>query len=430
MTEFFVISNAGNPNSALAENFPETIDVPRVLSFHDFDGKFLIIAPEKAAWIVTDELGSEIVRQLSTGKSIGETASVISHKAGISPEDALNRIRGLVEIVNRQRFRESFETVLVDIDKRPRNLQLFLTKRCNLNCRHCYYSAGEALQNELSTKELKDIIRSFAGIGAGNVVTLTGGEPMMRKDFFEIVEEAVYRGLKVYLLSNGGLIRNAETARKIAGLIDNVQISLDGTCPEINDSIRGKGSFDHAVRAISLLLAEKVDVEMTTVVLPENVEDLEKNLVAFVESLGKGRLKCSLTVANPKGRLEGALSSAGSLVGRVLHSAGPRSWLRHGAFQPGRLNFGCELSSSIVVSPDGKIGNCPYLNYSGPRSALNDDLGLQSHEDNAWHRKSIIDSKKCLQCDLRNFQCGGCKIFGECGEQIKARNYFRMLEGL
>jgi len=206
---------------------------------------------------------------------------------------------------------------------------------------------------------------------------------------------------------------------------------LDGTCAEVNDVIRGKGSFDKAVRAMKLLLAERVEVEMTTVVLPENVEDLERNLINFVENIGGGELKCSLTVANPKGRLCGELSvSAGSLAGRVLKAAGRREWLRFGSFQPGCVNFGCELSSSVVVSPDGKIGNCPYVNYSGPRTGLTEDLGVQGYEDIKWHREAIIRSEKCLNCDLRNFQCGGCKIFGECGEQIKARNYFRMLEGM
>jgi len=413
----------------LMDNFPEKVDIPSEISRHIFGEKHLIIAPSRAAWVVTDKMGAEIIERLHRGDTIGQTAAVLVKEYGQSSSQALRKVKELIELCNQQNFRESFDTASLDLDQRARNLQLFLTRRCNLKCRHCYFSAGQPMAGELTTEQWKDIIRKFARLGAGNVVTLTGGEPMMRNDFFEIAAEAVNRGLKVVLLSNGGLIRERETAIRLAEMVDTAQISLDGTTAAVNDAIRGDGSYEDAVRAIRLLLAEKVDVEMTIVVLPENVADLEKNLSAFAQSLGGGRLKCALAVANAKGRLKGKLKDEPeSLVGRILTAVGSQKWIRQGKFLSGCTIFGCELATSIVVNPEGKIGNCPYLNYSGPHSALDADFAQLVTQDCAWHREAMERSKKCQECDLRNFQCGGCRIFGECGEQTKLRNYYRMLE--
>jgi radical SAM protein with 4Fe4S-binding SPASM domain len=117
-----------------------------------------------------------------------------------------------------------------------------------------------------------------------------------------------------------------------------------------------------------------------------------------------------------------------SLVGKVLSAHKGAPWLRSGGFQSGCMVFGCELAYSIVIDPEGKIGNCPYMNYSGPRNVREGDFAKMVVEDCEWHHNAMKASKKCSNCDLRNFQCGGCKIFGNCTEQLKLRNYYRMLE--
>ena len=413
----------------LKSDFTGKIDVPQEISIHHLGNRSLIIAPQRAAWIVTDPPGAFTIQQMSNGAAMGQAAADTALKFHLDAENALRKLREVVEKMNRNHFRQSAELKHIDIDKNPRSLQLFLTRKCNLRCNHCYFDAGQAMSKELPAEKWKDIIRKFAFMGQRSVVTFTGGEPLMHPQFLEIAQEAADQGLTVYLLTNGGLVKDRETARQLAKVIDVAQISLEGTAPEINDSIRGKGSFQGAVNAIRLFLAEKVEVEMTTVVLPQNVDDLRANLSDFIASFASNRLRCALSVANPKGRMDDAnQDTTQSLVGRVLSGHGDAPWLRTGFFQPGYTNFGCELATAVVVNPEGKIGNCPYLNYSGPRNVLHGDFAQLTVEDRAWHRQAIISSKKCATCDLRNFQCGGCKIFGNCGEQIKLRNYYRMME--
>lgn len=415
---------------ALKRDLTDRIDVPQEISTHRFGEKSLIITPERAAWIVTDEIGAEITKSLSAGMTMGEAAATAASRFDLSTETALRKLREVIELMNIASFRKNFDTEMVDIDENPRNLQLFLTRSCNLKCRHCYFSAGKPMSEELSTDEWKEIIRKFALLGQGSTVTFSGGEPLVRPDFFDIAQEAVDQGLKVILLSNGILINNPAIARRIAEIVESVQISLDGVSAEINDAIRGAGSFQGGVEAVKLLLTEKVEVEITSVVLPENVDDFEKNLMEFVKSFGSNRLRYAFSVANPKGRMKGrGQDETESLVGRVVSACGDAPWLRTGRFQSACLYFGCNLARSIVVNPEGKIGNCPYMNYSGPRNVRSGDFSKLVSEDREWHRQAIQKSTKCKTCDLRNFQCGGCKIFGECTDQMKLRSYYRMLEG-
>ncbi len=422
----------GKPDeiAAFEAEFPETLDVPREVSIHHFGPRSLVIAPENAAWIVTDEVGAGITASLAGGRTMGAAAAEAAARHGISAETALRKLREVIELMNLTKFRQGSETRFEDRDLAPRNLQLFLTRQCNLKCSHCYFSAGSRMKQELTTEEWKNLIKRFAFMGQGNSVTFTGGEPLIHPDFFEIAETAVNEGLKAALLTNGVLIQDRETASRIAGLADSVQVSLDGVSPDINDLIRGQGNHRKAVQAVKLLLEEKVEVEITCVVLPENVSDLERNLSRFIEAFDSPRLRCALAVANPKGRLKGGYrEEAESLVGRVVTAIGDAPWLRQGRFVTGCRTFGCELAISIVVNPEGKIGSCPYQNYSGPGDVRAGEFAELAQKDRDWHREAMVKSEKCRKCDLRNFQCGGCRICGECKEQIKLRCYYRMLEG-
>lgn len=416
--------------SRLKDELPDSLDVPEEVSIHHFGAKSLVIAPERASWIVTDAIGADIAKKLSAGASMGEAAAFAAIEHKLDGETALRKLREVIELMNAAKFRQVSETRFEDRDLHPRSLQLFITRSCNLRCRHCYFSAGEKMKRELAGAEWVAIIRRFALMGQGSVVTLTGGEPLMHPDFFEIAGAAAEEGLKAVLLTNGLLIKDIGTARRLADIVDSVQVSIDGVSPEVNDRIRGEGSFAGAAKAVGLLLEEKVDVEITCVALSENVADLERNLADFIESFDSTRLKCALAVANPIGRLKGDYrEEPESLVGRVISSVGNVHWLRTGGYIPGCRTFGCGLATSIVVNPEGKIGSCPYLNYSGPGSVQGGDLAVLAQKDRDWHRQAMLKSEKCRDCDLKNFQCGSCRIFGKCTDQVKLRSYYRMIEG-
>jgi len=142
-----------------------------------------------------------------------------------------------------------------------------LTYACNLSCIHCLSSSGRRDPRELTTAEAKTFIDELHDLQVF-YVNIGGGEPMIRRDFMEIVDYAIARGVGVKFSTNGAFI-DAATARRLAGTdYLDVQISIDGTDEATNDAVRGAGSYRTARRAMDNLAAAgfgpfKISVVMT-----------------------------------------------------------------------------------------------------------------------------------------------------------------------
>ena len=129
-----------------------------------------------------------------------------------------------------------------------------LTYACNLACVHCLSSSGKRDPRELSTRQCKDIIDELERMQVF-YVNIGGGEPTVRPDFWELVDYATAHHVGVKFSTNGVRITPEVAARLAASDYVDVQISLDGATAEVNDAVRGAGSFDMAVRALENLAA-------------------------------------------------------------------------------------------------------------------------------------------------------------------------------
>lgn len=154
----------------------------------------------------------------------------------------------------------------------PSKVYLELTRRCNLFCKNCYNNSSAGRRDELSKEEIFKIIDELSDNGCFEL-RLTGGEPTLREDFFDIARHAIDSGLFVSLGTNGvwkeGL---AEKIRKSG--IRNIIFSIDGP-EEINDRIRGKGSFRKAIESMSLLKGSGINVKINFTFGKDNIRYLE-----------------------------------------------------------------------------------------------------------------------------------------------------------
>jgi len=172
------------------------------------------------------------------------------------------------------------------------------TYACNLQCVHCLSSSGRRDPDELPTAEMLEVVDAFADLGVF-YVNIGGGEPLLRPDFFEIVEYCVARGVGVKFSTNGGLL-TADKARRLAAMdYVDVQISLDGIDEATNDAVRGEGSHAKARRAMDHLRDAgfgpfKISVVMTR----DNVEQLD----AFEALADEYGAELRLTRFRPSGR--------------------------------------------------------------------------------------------------------------------------------
>lgn len=163
------------------------------------------------------------------------------------------------------------------------------TRQCNLRCLHCYASAnGSRNHDEMDTEAGKALIQDLADFGVP-VILFSGGEPLLRKDLFEMAALARTRGIRVALSTNGTLIDQG-AARMIKELgFAEAGISLDGV-GENNDFFRGhKGAFDAALQGIRNCIAEGVRVSLRLTITSFNYQEIPA-IFRLVESEGIDRV--------------------------------------------------------------------------------------------------------------------------------------------
>jgi mycofactocin radical SAM maturase len=173
-----------------------------------------------------------------------------------------------------------------------------LTYACNLECVHCLSSSGRRDPRELSTAEAQRVIDELRDLQVF-YINIGGGEPMVRRDFFELVEYSVNSGIGVKFSTNGAFI-DAENARRLAGMdYLDIQISLDGVDAATNDAVRGAGSYAMARRAMDHLAAANFGpFKISVVVTRHNVPQLDQ-FKALADSYGA---QLRVTRLRPSGR--------------------------------------------------------------------------------------------------------------------------------
>lgn len=173
-----------------------------------------------------------------------------------------------------------------------------LTYACNLQCVHCLSSSGQRDPRELSTAEAKRVIDELRDLQVF-YINIGGGEPMVRRDFFELCEYSVDNGIGVKFSTNGAFI-DTEKARRLASMdYLDIQISIDGADAATNDAVRGAGSFDLARRAMdNLAAADFGPFKISVVVTRQNVPQLDR-FKALADSYGA---QLRVTRLRPSGR--------------------------------------------------------------------------------------------------------------------------------
>ena len=331
-----------------------------------------------------------------------------------------------------------------------------VTTACNLKCKHCYSSSGKKREDELDTKDAKKAIDIMARAGV-TILAFSGGEPLVRKDIFELAKYAANHGMYVAMATNGTLITK-EVARKMKESgIKFVQISLDGATPEVHDEFRGiKGAFERTIEGIKNCVAEGFFVEVSTTatrfnykqipdiirlceklkvnwlmifnfvptgrgrfiiendLTPEEREELLKLLwneskkasieilstapqfarVALQEEMGQDSLTMPTHFYNPK--LQGQLVNLAEFIG------------------------GCGAGRFYVaMEPNGDLQPCVFFPVK-IGNILEDDF------EELWRKNKLLEElrnkdliKKCGECEYR-YYCGGCRAraYGYFGDHL------------
>jgi mycofactocin radical SAM maturase len=307
-----------------------------------------------------------------------------------------------------------------------------LTYACNLECAHCLSSSGRRDPRELTTEQCEAVIDELQRMQVF-YVNIGGGEPTMRPDFWHLLEYAVDHQVGVKFSTNGVRI-TPERARFLAGTdYVDVQISLDGATADVNDYVRGPGSYDTALTALQNLQdAGFEDAKISVVCTRQNVGQLDE-FKALADRFGA---TLRLTRLRPSGRGADVWDELHPLPEqqRVLYdwllASGDDvltgdSFFHLSAFGPGDgsgalpgLNL-CGAGRVVcLIDPVGDVYACPF--------AIHDDfLAGNLLSDGGFQR---VWQESELFADLRSPQTGGacakCSFYDSCRGGCMAAKFF------
>ena len=278
----------------------------------------------------------------------------------------------------------------------PLAVHLEIAAACNLSCSHCF--AGELPRREppLSLSELDTLFATLARMGAFRL-GLTGGEPLLRKDLFDILDLATHHGLHPCLTTNG-LLLNETTAKKLgARPLVWLNVSLDGATAETNDRVRGEGTFERVLDKVAML-REHARFTLAFTVMKHNAHETR----AFAEFAARvGAHTAVFRPLYPVGTAEtnaelwpsfddyeraldsiwalGDTADGRSSAIRALDAFSPR--LRDETRAVVHDNWGCGAGNTVCsISVGGDVNPCSFL---GPTFAA-ENIRRKSF-DEIWH---------------------------------------------
>jgi len=311
-----------------------------------------------------------------------------------------------------------------------------VTLKCNLKCAHCYINAAETeLADELSTDAAKMLIHQITEVSRPLLI-LSGGEPLLREDIYEIIRYGADRGLRMGMGSNGMLIDDEVTRRLEDSGMETVAISLDSSIPERHDMFRGvKGCWEHAVDAIKALKKSRIQVQVNSTVTPQNYDEVD-DIMALAEELGVENFHLFFLVPTGRGTdiaditprmYEDMITSTLAKIPKyklnVKPSCAPQFMrvAKEQGVDMSRWVRGCMAGLYYCrIYPSGEVTPCPYLplNLGNIRERSFKDIWFNSEVFKALRDFDKLEGK-CGLCEHREV-CGGCRAraYGVTTEQM------------
>ncbi|APV44697.1 heme b synthase [Dehalogenimonas formicexedens] len=339
-----------------------------------------------------------------------------------------------------------------------------ITRSCNLSCAHCRASAQSGgYEGELSTEECFKLVDQIAEVGKP-ILILTGGEPLLRGDVFDIGKYAIGKGLRVVMGTNGTMVTEEIASRMKTVPLSRISISLDYPTPELQDEFRGaKGAFESALAGIRNAQKAGIEVQINMTVTRKNAEylpalvglALELGVAAFHPFMlvptgrGKGLAQEELSPDDYESTLKWIYQKQKELGDklnfkptdaphyyRIVQQCGGTVSFGHGhrpsqGQQTGHQGMnahtrGCLAGTGFCfISHTGKVQGCGYLDIEA--GDIRENTFSEVWNESPLFREIRDLSKlkgKCGRCEFKTV-CGGCRAraYETSGDYLAAEPY-------
>ena len=390
-------------------HFPEEIVVEKINDF------YLVIAVQTANWIVLyNSRQIDFLNMLRSGKCVGDVIETVDS------EEAMGDLKIVLAAIFARKCAGVNGEVTKEYLEGYKMLNIYITNACNLKCKHCFMLSGKKLENELTLEDWMKVLTSFKENG-GEFVTFSGGEPLMFKNFPQIISHAHDLGLKSTVLSNG-LLWSGKLIHDLALFIDEIQFSLDGVDEETNSMVRGSGHFEKVVDTIVKFANAGVKTSVATTFtydnLNENTQTRYKNLVDLIKEKTSGKdVFFKLSKKLLPGRdvhfkaEENEKYSAiiKDIEKHVDENADYENFLAGHTANLVAINCGL---GGISVSSDGNVYFCNRINEMESFGNVTEKpMSFFMEKGKEIHLATSVENViPCKDCELRYICDGGCRI--------------------
>lgn len=291
-----------------------------------------------------------------------------------------------------------------------KNFTIRLTNRCNLSCKHCYSSCSPNEQDKLSTEEIMIIVDKLKHFKPRRIV-LTGGEPLIRNDFKEIVSYIRKKLPSVYLsLSTNSILINDTNIDFIIKNFNRIDISIDGVDEETCRVIRGRGVFEKTIYSIQSLQNKGFRNISLSMVIGEKNEHLKADFRRLNDRLGTTPIERSFS---PTGRGKDNVLDF-SFETTDLPMAIPKLFSDTTSKSKKIGSCSCNaLKEQLYISHDGNVYPCPslikneYCLGNILSCDINQDYIIQTDVHRSIEKIYPFNYEKCKDCDVNIF-CWHC----------------------
>jgi MoaA/NifB/PqqE/SkfB family radical SAM enzyme len=269
--------------------------------------------------------------------------------------------------------------------KNARNIFFHILTKCNLKCRHCYINPKQHGKETLSASTIKTWLTELVHKNEESNLIVIGGEPTLHPDLPVIIKDARKLGYASVTVDTNGFFFNGILNKITPEEVDYFSVGLDGSCKEINDHIRGKGSFDKAIAGIKEALQKGFRISVIYTVSQRNIQDL-KNMPALLKTLGIDRF--FIQVVGIRGRSAKAAAeelqvtrkqwsetvpaNAVAATEMGIHVTYPKVFLEsHESFECAGL-----VAKNFFVFPNGRVYQCPLCEDFPLHTFFFDENGL------------------------------------------------------
>jgi radical SAM protein with 4Fe4S-binding SPASM domain len=376
------------------------------------DSKVLLFDPKRVNWVVVSQPLAEIILTCDGSETIEE----IIRKFNVNNDMELYQ-KLLSSFERLYNFNFLIDTVVntTEQSKTLDSVYFNLTKNCNLNCIYCYANAGSNTLKSIKEKPLeywKRTIDQLYDLNNNATINITGGEPTIYRYFWDVVEYAKNRGLKLLLITNGSYSKINDFYKFIDNFI-TIEVSMDSLREDINSLTRGKGSLFPAKTFIDKIIEIGMKSTIMVVVSKYNKNYLHEIYKKYNHS---AIIKFQPMYIMGRGNKLASACITGNEYYCILKSQNIKRMEGDIRYIRNMKNTWCGMGKNVLsIEANGEVYPCQLMHHEKFKLGELDNQALEEIWINSPYRDFSVDMiKECKDCELKYI----------CGAPCRARAFY------